>query len=447
MLERIVSIQLDEHFSAHNILSPSQSAYRAHHSTETALLSFQDDLLLAAGRGHGTLVLQADSTAAFDTIIHETLHDRLENDCGISGIPLAWIDDYLDDRTESVGIDGVTSKPVTVKDGVPQGSVLGPKFYAAYVNTLRKVVEPYGITIKQYSDDTTIYLEFSFPPDIPDQLDALRILSSCAGDLINWSTFNLVKLNPAKSLFFYSAPSELADELPLLPLRVGDEPLLPSTSVKALGVVFSSDLSMDRQIASISKAANFNFYHLGKIRSCLTTEAAKILVHSLVISHLDYANSLLAELPKKKLKPLQSIQDSAARLIYRGTFSTEESKFRLHWLPIYYRIRFKVLLLIFDCLQGTAPVYLQHCVHLHVPGRSGIRRTARSLEVSPSRRKERRRKRSIPQKPAYQKRAFTNFAPQIWNILPPAIRSTTDRREFKNLLKTHFSLCRILLSL
>ena len=161
------------------------------------------------------------------------------------------------------------------------------------------------------------------------------------GDLINWSTFNLVKFNPAKSKFFYSASSELADKLPFLPLRVGDEPHLPSTSVKVLRVLFSSDLSMDHQIASISTAANFNLYHLDKIRSCLTPEAAKILVHSLVISHLKYANSLLAELPKKRFMPFQSIQNSASRLIYQGIWSTNESKLRLHWLPIYYRVRFK----------------------------------------------------------------------------------------------------------
>ena len=151
-------------------------------------------------------------------------------------------------------------------------------------------------------------------------------------------------------------------------------------------------------------------------------------------------NSLLAELPKNKLLPLQSIQDLAARLIHRGFFSTDESKFRLHLLPIYYRMRFKTLLLVFNCLQGNAPVYnfLQQCIHLHVPGHSGIRRTARSLRVVSSRRKEKRKKRSIPPKPAFQKRAFTNYAPQSWNTLPPAIRTTTDRREFKMLLKTHF---------
>jgi hypothetical protein len=107
---------------------------------------------------------------------------------------------------------------------------------------------------------------------------------------------------------------------------------------------------MDRQISAIVKAANFNLYRLGKVRGHLTTKAAKILVHSLVITHLDYANSLLAGLSQKKLRPLQSVQDSAARLIYRGAISTEVSRFLLHLLPINFRVLFKILLLVFDCL-------------------------------------------------------------------------------------------------
>lgn len=130
------------------------------------------------------------------------------------------------------------------------------------------------------------------------------------------------------------------------------------------------------------------------------------------------------------------MQDSAARLIHRGVFSTEESRFRLHWLPIHYRILFKVLLLVFDCLQGTAPVYLQECVALHVPGRAGLRAEARSLRVVASTRT--RGKKNAPPKPAYQKRSFISYAPHYWNELPPAIRSTSSRQDFKKLLKTHF---------
>ena len=145
-------------------------------------------------------------------------------------------------------------------------------------------------------------------------------------------------------------------------------------------------------------------------------------------------------MPKSKLKPLQSVQDSAARLIHRGTFSSEESRFRLHWLPVSYRILFKILLLVFDCLQGSAPEYLQSTITLHIPGRSGLRSNARSLDVVTvkSTKRQRRKGRLFP---SYQRRSFTSFAPVYWNELPAAIRSATNRGEFKRMLKTRlFSL-------
>ena len=186
---------------------------------------------------------------------------------------------------------------------------------------------------------------------------------------------------------------------------------------------------MDRKISVIVRAANFNLYRLGKVRGHLTTEATKILVQAFFITHLDYANSLLAGLPQKKLGPIQSVQDSAARLIYRGATSTEVSRFCLHWLPINFRVLFKILLLVIDCLQGTAPVYLRKCIQLHVPGHSGIRNGTRSLGVMSSTTRRGKKKSTTP-KPAYQKRFFTTYAPHHWKKLPSAIRSTTIRPDF-----------------
>jgi hypothetical protein len=80
----------------------------------------------------------------------------------------------------------------------------------------------------------------------------------CAGDLIDWFSYNLVKLNPQKSEFLYFAPSELANRLISLPLRVGVNLFEPLTSARVLGVQLSSDLTMDQQISAIVRAANFN---------------------------------------------------------------------------------------------------------------------------------------------------------------------------------------------
>jgi hypothetical protein len=335
-------------------------------------------------------------------------------------------------------IDSIPLVPVKILHGVPQGSVIGPKLYTMYVNALRKVADEHGIKIHQYSDDTTIYVAFKFPPAIPDQMDALRLLSLCAGDLIDWFAVSWVKLNPDKSDFLYFVPADLASKLPRFPLRVGERTLDPSVFSKVLGVVLSEDLSMDRQISAVVKASNFHLYRIGKIRGFLSTAAAKTLVHSLVISHLDYANSLLAGLPMTKLKPLQSIQNSAARLIFQErSLSTDEAKFRLHWLPVQQRVNFKVLLFVFDCLQGSAPEYLQKTIRIHVPRRAGIRSSSRSLEVDIRGYSVGKRRVSVPVKSMYLNRSFSGYAPYVWNSLPAPIRTTTDRGEFKRLLKTH----------
>jgi len=175
-------------------------------------------VLQSAGRGHGTVVVLYDLTAAFDTVNQDTLLDLIDVGLGFRGHVLAWFASYSDDdRTESVEIDGTASESIKVEDGVIQGSLVGSKLFIMYVNAFRKVAEQYGVSIHKFSDHTTIYLEFSFPPECPDLFDALRILSSCTGDLIDWFAYNWVKLYPPKSDCVYCAPAELADKLPLNP--------------------------------------------------------------------------------------------------------------------------------------------------------------------------------------------------------------------------------------
>jgi len=221
------------------------------------------------------------------------------------------------------------------------------------------------------------------------------------------------------------------EPVPILPqLRVGDRYLQPSLTARILGVNFDSDLSPDNHIALITKKSFFHIYKLAQIRDRLTPEVTKTLVHAFVISSLDYANSLLAGCTKSQLKPLQSVQDAAARLIVRDrSISSERARFNLHWLPGAERIEYKILLLTFDCLYGAAPEHRIGVIRRYIPRRAGLRSgdpdSAVSLETNKWKRD------------AYGGRAFCNFAPVAWNRLPPQLRRETDRRTFKSRLKTH----------
>ena len=98
-MEKIVTSQIVEHMNTHELFHPYQSAYRSGHSTETALLKIKNDIEFPLDRSEGVLMVLLDLSAAFDTIDHAILLDRLKSRIGISGAALQWLKSYLSNRT------------------------------------------------------------------------------------------------------------------------------------------------------------------------------------------------------------------------------------------------------------------------------------------------------------------------------------------------------------
>jgi len=126
-----------------NELTPSQqSAYRQHHSTETAVLKVYNDLLMAADSGLVSALCLLDLTAAFDTVDHDLLFLRLERQFGLRGVTVLWFRSYLSGRSYRVWFAGATSRTVHIICLVPQVSILGPRLFIMYsVDLADKAVE------------------------------------------------------------------------------------------------------------------------------------------------------------------------------------------------------------------------------------------------------------------------------------------------------------------
>ena len=122
-----------QHITDNGIIDGFQSAYKAGHSCENALLRVYNDIVITIGKGNGSFLVLIDLSVAFDTIDHDNLFMILEKFVGISGSALQLIKSYFSDRTQRVVIDGILSKFANLVCGVPQGSVLGPMKFCLYL--------------------------------------------------------------------------------------------------------------------------------------------------------------------------------------------------------------------------------------------------------------------------------------------------------------------------
>ncbi len=130
--------------------------------------------------------------------------------------------------------------------------------------------------------------------------------------------------------------------------------------------MIDDQLTFLHHVAKTARSCRFALFNIKKIRPFLSEYASQLLVQALVLSRLDYCNALLVGLPASSIKPLQLIQNAAARLIFNEP-KRMHVFINLHWLPIAARIKFKALMFAYKTTTGSAPLYLNHYFRLMYP--------------------------------------------------------------------------------
>ncbi len=196
---------------------------------------------------------------------------------------------------------------------------------------------------------------------------------------------------------------------------------------RTFSVIFDDQLTFKDHIAKTARSCRFALHNIRKIRPFLTQHAAQLLVQALVISRLDYCNALLAGLPSCTIKPLQMIQNAAARLVFSEPKRAHVTTLfiSLHWLPVAARIKFKTLMLAYRTVTGSAPAYFHSLMTIYIPSRS-LRSASERRLVVPS-------QRGIKS----LSRTFSFTVPGWWNELPTLIQNAESLTIFKRHLKTH----------
>ncbi len=419
VLEKIVYSQLMAYLKDHNILEVFQSGFKMLHSTESALLKVFNDIFLATDTGDCVILVLLDLTAAFDTVDHEILISRLEQWVGIKGIALQWFRSYLKDRTFCVSCGDAVSSSAPLSCGVPQGSVLGPLLFSLYLLPLGSIIRKHGLSFHCYADDSQIYAPLR-------KNDTVRQLLDCLDDIKAWMSLNFLSFNENKTeVMVFSGTTGT----PLVDLGALSQYIKPT--ITNLGVKIDSDLKLDSQIRAVVKSSFFQLRQLAKRKPYLSSQHFKTVIHAFVTTLLDYCNALYVGVSGSSIACLQMVQNAAARLL-TGTRKYEHISpilASLHWLPVQFRIKFKIILFVFKSLNGLAPPYISELLHPYTPTHSLKSADQLFLNVPKTKRKLR------------GDRAFAVAAPKLWNDLPLPIRQVSSLSLFKSTLKTYiFSL-------
>uniref|UniRef100_H3AF67 Reverse transcriptase domain-containing protein n=1 Tax=Latimeria chalumnae TaxID=7897 RepID=H3AF67_LATCH len=294
--------------------------------------------------------------------------------------------------------------------------------FAIYLLPLGDIARRYGVDFHCYADDVQLYLAFP-----ANNTDAVAMLEQCLSAIWSWLTGSWLKLNQGKSEVLVVGRGSICENFmnDSSPLTINGDFLKVVKVTKSLGVFLDSSLTMERQISSVVSVGFFHLRNIKKLCPFLPHDSLATLMHAFVSSRIDYCNALYAGLPLKLIHRLQLIQNSAARVVKNvSRFDHITPVLReLHWLPVRWRITFKVLVLVFKSLNGLGPQYLRDLLTPYIPARP-----LRSLYGTLL---------NVPRmKTKVGERSFSFYAATSWNALPSDVRASSSLSTFKSSLKT-----------
>ena len=325
-LEHIIASSIVKHFGKLGLFYELQHGFREKRSCETQLVMLMDELYRAAHSKKQVDLILLDFSKAFDKVSHEKLILKLSN-YGVRGETLKWVKSFLDNRTQSVVVNGSKSSPIAVPSGVPQGSVLGPLLFLAYINDLPNKVKS---RVRLFADDTAIYLAIATDTDAKTLQGDLSTLESWEAD---WD----MQFNPSKCQVIHVTKSRKPINTTYF---LHNTKLEATTSAKYLGVVISDDLSWNTHIDAITKKANQT---LGFLRRNIKihSEALKSTVYkTLVRPQLEYCSSVWSPHHNTQIQQIEAVQRRAARWVkhnYKPTASVSNMLHELGWRTLIQR--------------------------------------------------------------------------------------------------------------
>ena len=320
VLEHIVSSSMVKHFTNHGILYDLQHGFREKRSCVTQLVMLVNDLVNTVYNKNQVDLVLLDFSKAFDKVNHEKVLLKIQH-YGVRGNTLRWVKNFLENRSQSVVLNGTTSDAIPVTSGVPQGSVLGPLLFLAYINDLPQNVRS---KVRLFADDTAIYLSLT-------SADQSVTLQNDLNTLEKWELEWDMEFNPSKCQVIHVTRRK--HPFPTHYTLHGVQ-LESVSSAKYLGVDISNDLSWDNHINRSTTKANQTLGFLRRNIKVKSEPIKSIAYQTLVRPQLEYASEVWSPNTQTHINQIEMVQRRAARWIKADYSRTSSVTDMLHSLNL-----------------------------------------------------------------------------------------------------------------
>ena len=363
IIEKIAAKQMSTFLSEHNLLDKLQSAYRTLHSTTTALLTVTDDIFKAIDDSEVVLLTLLDYSKAFDTANHKLILAKLQH-FGFHDDALAWVLSYLSNRKQKVRTDK-DSDWVSIHNGVPQGSILGPLLFTVLVSDISENIT--AGSHHTYADDVQHLL--TFKPETATA--AFEATNTVLHNIANYSKNNCFKLNTDKTKYIVIGSQgnlKKLSEYELPPLTLNGDILERKDDVKNLGMLFDTNMFWTNHINTMVGKAYGRLKQAYKFKKFLSFESRLKLVETYVLSLFNYGDVLLLNISGRLSNKIQRVQNSCMRFVFgiRKFDHISHCYEKDKTLNMENRRKLHALILMHKISSDLAPEYLSEKIIKHI---------------------------------------------------------------------------------
>ena len=400
--ERVYHNQMSAYFDKY--FDEQQCGFRKGYSTQSSLIPMEELWKLANDKNEVFGALLIDLSKAFDCMSHELLIAKISA-YGFDDLSMNLIKSYLSNRQQRTKVGNNLSEWRKIKDGVPQGSILGPLLFNIYISDLFLITEETNVA--NYADDT---LPFT---SAPTWIEVKGKLSYVANQIFTWLSFNQMIGNPDKCQLITNKVDDT------MSITVKNETVFNSNTSKILGITFDNLLTFAPHIENLCKKASLKVSALARMSVYLSKAKRRYLMNAFIKCYFSYCPLIWMFHTRALEQRINRLHERCLRIIYSDTTSSFEDLLKLDKSSTFHQKAIQSLAIeLFKAKSESRneKVFNKNECKIKTRKRNSFRAREAESELN-------------------GKSSLAFLGPKIWSILPNNFKLLTDLDEFKKRIK------------